>query len=155
MVKKRQWERKLQDEETLRERQRTENAKRDADGTGIKKNDFPALDNGHQHQSRSRSRSGARSRSRTREPGVGSTPRASFGPRAQSRSTSRSGTGPLQTKGAEAGSGHPRPLRVSWTDAVSGGRTRVEAAPPNVNTKANKELAQIKQMLLQLRTTLN
>ncbi|KAH7973764.1 hypothetical protein HPB49_005007 [Dermacentor silvarum] len=67
LVKKRQWERKLQDEETLKERQRSENANRDADGAGIKKDDFPALDDGRQHRSRSRSRSGAHSRSRSRE----------------------------------------------------------------------------------------
>ncbi|KAH7974963.1 hypothetical protein HPB49_022059 [Dermacentor silvarum] len=142
LVKKRQWERKLQDEETLRERQRSENANRDADGAGIKKDDFPALDDGRQHRSRSRSRSGAHSRSRSREQCDGSKPRASTEPRTRRR--------PLKTKEAEAESGHPRPLQVSWADAVSGGRSRIEAAPPNATTEANKELAQIKQMLLQI-----
>lgn len=150
LVKKRQWERKLQDEETLRERQRSENANRDADGAGIKKDDFPALDDGRQHRSRSRSRSGAHSRSRSREQCDGSKPRASSEPRTRRRSASRPGNRPLETKEAEAGSGHPRPLQVSWADAVSGGRSRIEAAPPNATTEANKELAQIKQMLLQL-----
>ncbi|KAH7978422.1 hypothetical protein HPB49_005484 [Dermacentor silvarum] len=46
VVKKRQWERKLQDEETLRERQRSVHTNRNADGAGIKKDDFPALDDG-------------------------------------------------------------------------------------------------------------
>ncbi|KAH7959691.1 hypothetical protein HPB49_013104 [Dermacentor silvarum] len=150
LVKKRQWERKLQDEETLRERQRSENANRDADGAGIKKDDFPALDDGRQHRSRSRSRSGAHSRSRSREHCDGSKPRASSEPRTRRRAASRPGNRPLETKEAEAESGHPRPLQVTWADAVSGGRWRIEAAPPNATTEANKELAQIKQMLLQL-----
>ncbi|KAH7950224.1 hypothetical protein HPB49_021289 [Dermacentor silvarum] len=150
LVEKRQWERKLQDEETLRERQRSENANRDADGAGIKKDDFSALDDGRQHRSRSRSRSGTHSRSRSREQCDGSKPRASSEPRTRRRSTSRPANRPLETKEAEAGSGHPRPLQVSWADAVSGGRSRIEAAPPNATTEAKKELAQIKQMLLQL-----
>ncbi|KAH7986323.1 hypothetical protein HPB49_026021 [Dermacentor silvarum] len=110
LVKKRQWERKLQDEETLRERQRSENANRDADGA-------------------------AKGQYRTQNPAQVSLP-------AWKQTT--------ENERSKAESGHPRPLQVSWADAVSGGRSRIEAAPPNATTEANKELAQIKQMLLQI-----
>ncbi|KAH7979443.1 hypothetical protein HPB49_009428 [Dermacentor silvarum] len=56
----------------------------------------------------------------------------------------------IANEGSRSRERTPRPLQVSWADAVPGGRARIEAAPPNANTQANKELAQIKQMLLQL-----
>ncbi|KAH6919912.1 hypothetical protein HPB50_029100 [Hyalomma asiaticum] len=141
LIKKRQWERKLQ-ENASRERQRTENEKR--------VDNAAALDNGRERRSRSRSRSRTRSRSITRTQGDGSQTRTSSGPRARSRSTSRNGTTPMQRKEGETGSGHHGPLEVSWADAVYCGRAKVEAAPCNANAETNKELAQIKQMLLQL-----
>ncbi|KAH6927768.1 hypothetical protein HPB50_008426 [Hyalomma asiaticum] len=141
LIKKRQWERKLQ-ENASRERQRTENEK----CVDI----AAALDNGRERRSRSRSRSRTSSRSITRTQGDGPQTRTISGPRAQSRSTSRNGTTPMQRKEGETGSGHHGPLEVSWRDAVYCGRAKVEAAPCNANAETNKELAQIKQMLLQL-----
>ncbi|KAH6926451.1 hypothetical protein HPB50_018711 [Hyalomma asiaticum] len=139
LIKKRQWERTLP-ESASRERQRTENEKR--------VDNAAALDNGRDRRSRSRSRT--RSRSITRTHGDGPQTRTSSGPRARSRSTSRNGTTPMQRKDGETGSGHHGPLDVSWADAVYCGRAKVEAAPCNTNAETNKELAQIKQMLLQL-----
>ncbi|KAL1444120.1 hypothetical protein MTO96_030043 [Rhipicephalus appendiculatus] len=141
LVKKRQWERKLQ-ENASSERGRTENEKRVDDTT--------ALDDGREHRSRSRSRSRTRSRSRSRKTGDKTQLRASSGAGARSTSTSRSGRTPMQKEGGQAASGHPGPFEVSWADTVSGGRAKVEAAPSNANTETNKELAQIKQMLMQL-----
>ncbi|KAH7955763.1 hypothetical protein HPB52_003835 [Rhipicephalus sanguineus] len=130
LVKKRQWERKLQ-ENASSEQRRTENEKR--------VDDTAALNDGREHRSRSRSRSHTRSRSRNRKQGDSSQPRASSGPRARSKSTSRTGNTPMQKEGGQAGSGHPGLFEVSWADTVSGGRAKVEAAPSNANTETNKE----------------
>ncbi|KAH7947354.1 hypothetical protein HPB52_010484 [Rhipicephalus sanguineus] len=129
LVKKRQWERKLQ--ENASSERHTENEKR--------VDDTAALNDGREHRSRSRSHSHTRSRSRTRKQGDSSQPRASSGPRARSKSTSRTGNTPMRKEGGQAGSGHPGLFEVSWADTVSGGRAKVEAAPSNANTETNKE----------------
>ncbi|KAH7983434.1 hypothetical protein HPB52_012046 [Rhipicephalus sanguineus] len=121
MVEKRQWERKLQ-ENASSEQRHMENKKR-VDDTAV-------LDDEREH----RSPSHTRSRSRTRKQGEGSQPRASSGPRARSRSTSLTGTTPMQKEG-----GHPGPFEVSWAGAASGGRAKVEANPSNANTETKEE----------------
>ncbi|KAH6940597.1 hypothetical protein HPB50_002920 [Hyalomma asiaticum] len=122
LIKKRQWERKLQ-ENASRERKRTENEKR--------VDNAAALDDGRERRCRLRSRS----RSLTRKQGEGPQPRASSGPRARSRSTSRNGTTPMQRKEGATGSRHHGPLEVSWAGAVYCGRSKVEAAPGNANAE--------------------
>ncbi|KAH7955541.1 hypothetical protein HPB52_001237 [Rhipicephalus sanguineus] len=126
LVKKRQWERKLQ-KNAWSEQRRKENEKRVDDTT--------ALNDRREHRSRSRSRS----RSRTRKQSDSSQPRDSSGSRSRSESTSRTGNTPMQKEGGQAGSGHPGPFEVSWADTVSGGRAKVEAAPSNANTETNRD----------------
>ncbi|KAH7972657.1 hypothetical protein HPB52_014791 [Rhipicephalus sanguineus] len=51
----------------------------------------------------------------------------------------------MQKEGGQAGSGHPGLFEGSWTDTVSGGRAKVEAASSNANTETNKDSPRRKQ----------